>query len=79
MSIFETGHRQLLAVPSLVVSMARKPIPICMSPQPLFPTIGIGPLQLPITGVGLIMGGHVRVGMEDNVYYRRGEKAKNNA
>ena len=25
------------------------------------------------------MGGHVRVGMEDNVYYRRGEKAKSNA
>ena len=25
------------------------------------------------------MGGHVRVGLEDNVYYRRGEKALGNA
>ena len=25
------------------------------------------------------MGGHVRVGMEDNVYYKRGELAKSNA
>jgi 3-keto-5-aminohexanoate cleavage enzyme len=25
------------------------------------------------------MGGHIRVGMEDNIYYRRGELAKTNA
>jgi 3-keto-5-aminohexanoate cleavage enzyme len=25
------------------------------------------------------MGGHVRVGLEDNVYYCRGQKAKSNA
>jgi 3-keto-5-aminohexanoate cleavage enzyme len=25
------------------------------------------------------MGGHVRVGLEDNVYYARGRKAKSNA
>ena len=50
-----------------------------MPPQSIFSAIGIGPLQLPITTLGLIMGGHIRVGMEDNVYYRRGEKAKSNA
>ena len=50
-----------------------------MPPKSLFSTIGIGPLQLPITMVGLIMGGHIRVGFEDNVYYRRGELAKSNA
>ncbi len=44
----------------------------------LFSTIGIGPLQIPINIVGLILGGHIRVGMEDNVYYRRGELAKSN-
>jgi 3-keto-5-aminohexanoate cleavage enzyme len=27
----------------------------------------------------IIMGVHVRVGFEDNLYYRRGELAKNNA
>ena len=49
-----------------------------MPPKSLFSTIGIGPLQLPIISLGLILGGHIRVGMEDNVYYRRGELAKSN-
>jgi 3-keto-5-aminohexanoate cleavage enzyme len=40
---------------------------------------GIGPHQLPMTTFAIILGGHVRVGLEDNVYYRRGEKAKSNA
>jgi len=29
--------------------------------------------------MGLIMGGHIRVGMEDNIYYQKGEIAKSNA
>lgn len=41
--------------------------------------IGIGRAHLPISMMGLILGGHIRVGMEDNVYYRRGELAKTNA
>ncbi len=40
---------------------------------------GIGPHQLPMTTLAIIMGGHVRVGLEDNVYYKRGELAKSNA
>jgi len=28
--------------------------------------------------MALIMGGHIRVGLEDNVYYERGVLAKNN-
>jgi len=40
---------------------------------------GIGPYQLPLTTLAVIMGGHVRVGLEDNIYYRRGELAKSNA
>ena len=40
---------------------------------------GIGPYQLPMTTLALILGGHVRVGLEDNVYYRRGELARSNA
>jgi 3-keto-5-aminohexanoate cleavage enzyme len=39
---------------------------------------GIGAFQLPLTTLATLMGGHVRVGLEDNVYYRRGEKAKSN-
>jgi 3-keto-5-aminohexanoate cleavage enzyme len=40
---------------------------------------GIGPFQLPLTTLAALMGGHIRVGMEDNIYYRRGEKARSNA
>jgi 3-keto-5-aminohexanoate cleavage enzyme len=40
---------------------------------------GIGQFQLPMTTLATLMGGHVRVGLEDNIYYRRGEKAKSNA
>ena len=39
----------------------------------------MGPTQLPITTIGLAMGLNVRVGMEDNVFYRRGELLENNA
>jgi 3-keto-5-aminohexanoate cleavage enzyme len=39
----------------------------------------IGPFQLPLTTLAILMGGHVRVGLEDNVYYSRGRKAKSNS
>jgi len=42
-------------------------------------TIGIGKTQLPMSMMGLIMGGHIRVGLEDNIYYERGVLAKTNA
>lgn len=37
------------------------------------------PLQLPLTTLPTLMGGQVRVGLEDNVYCARGRKAKSNA
>jgi 3-keto-5-aminohexanoate cleavage enzyme len=40
---------------------------------------GIGPFELPMTALATVLGGHVRVGLEDNIYYRRGEKVKSNA
>ena len=40
-------------------------------------TSGIGPAQLTVNTHALLMGGHVRVGLEDNIYYRRGELASN--
>ncbi len=43
-----------------------------------FNTLGFGPHQLPFAAMGIIFGGHVRVGLEDNVYYRRGELAESN-
>jgi 3-keto-5-aminohexanoate cleavage enzyme len=43
-----------------------------------FNTLGFGPHQLPFATLGTILGGHVRVGLEDNVYYERGEPAASN-
>lgn len=40
---------------------------------------GIGPAQLPLGTLAILLGGHVRVGFEDNVYYRKGELAGSNA
>lgn len=38
---------------------------------------GIGKGHLPIMYATLAMGGHIRVGLEDNVYYSKGVKATN--
>jgi len=38
---------------------------------------GIGRAQLPMAAVAVAMGGHVRVGLEDNIYYSRGRLATN--
>ena len=38
---------------------------------------GIGQAQLAMATHAILMGGHVRVGLEDNIYYRRGELATN--
>ncbi|MDO5712905.1 MAG: 3-keto-5-aminohexanoate cleavage protein [Tissierellia bacterium] len=45
----------------------------------LLSVLGVGPAQTPICALSLLMGHHVRVGLEDNVYYHRGELAKSNA
>ena len=39
---------------------------------------GIGRAHLPMSMMALAMGGHIRVGMEDHVFYKKGELAKNN-
>jgi 3-keto-5-aminohexanoate cleavage enzyme len=38
---------------------------------------GIGRAQLPLAVTAIAMGGHVRVGLEDNLYYERGRLATN--
>lgn len=45
----------------------------------IFNVLAIGRHQLPLTTMGIIMGGHIRVGMEDNLYYRKGEPVESNA
>jgi 3-keto-5-aminohexanoate cleavage enzyme len=38
---------------------------------------GIGRQQLPMALAAIAMGGHVRVGIEDNIYYSKGRLARN--
>jgi 3-keto-5-aminohexanoate cleavage enzyme len=40
---------------------------------------GIGRYQLPVAAQAIVMGGHVRVGLEDNIYWAKGVLAKSNA
>jgi 3-keto-5-aminohexanoate cleavage enzyme len=42
-----------------------------------FNCTAIGTAQLPLTTLTMILGGCVRVGLEDNIYYRKGELATN--
>jgi 3-keto-5-aminohexanoate cleavage enzyme len=45
----------------------------------MWQAIGIGRAQLPLSFAALALGGNVRVGYEDNVYFRKGELAESNA
>jgi len=40
---------------------------------------GIGRYELPLSAHAIAMGGHVRVGFEDNIYYSKGRLADSNA
>lgn len=40
---------------------------------------GVGSAQIPLATQSLLLGGGVRVGLEDNIYYAKGELAKSNA
>jgi 3-keto-5-aminohexanoate cleavage enzyme len=48
-----------------------------LPPQTIFCVSAIGPAQLPATTQAILLGGHVRVGLEDNNYYSRGKLATN--
>lgn len=40
---------------------------------------GVGRAQLPLNTMAVVLGGHVRVGFEDNIYLEKGVLAKSNA
>ena len=53
---------------------------LSVDPEELRVTVtSMGATQLPLTTMGIAMGLNVRVGMEDNVLYRRGEPVVDNA
>ncbi|MFW5800037.1 MAG: 3-keto-5-aminohexanoate cleavage protein [Spirochaetota bacterium] len=48
-------------------------------PSATWGVAGIGKYQLPCAMMAMVMGGHIRVGFEDNIYYHKGVPAKSNA
>ena len=46
-------------------------------PDATWTVAGIGPTQLPMNTHAILMGGHVRVGLEDNIYFSKGVLATN--
>ncbi|CDG20366.1 conserved protein of unknown function [Xenorhabdus poinarii G6] len=51
----------------------------CLPENSIWSAIGIGQAQLPLNTYSILLGGHVRTGLEDNIYYRKGELASSNA
>jgi len=49
-----------------------------LPPDAMFSVCAVGRHQLPMTTLSMLYGGMVRVGLEDNLYYAKGEIAKSN-
>lgn len=60
---------------SQVIAAMRSQLP----PDSEWSVLGVGKDQLPAALVALCEGGHVRTGVEDNVYFRKGVLASSNA
>ena len=62
------------ATPENLVFMKNK-----LPPHAIWSVLGIGIAQLPMITMGMLLGGNVRVGFEDNIYLRKGVLASSNA
>ena len=62
------------ATPEMLYSMIE-----FLPPECYFNCCATAAAQLPVTTMSMIMGGAIRVGLEDNIYYSRGVPAKSNA
>jgi 3-keto-5-aminohexanoate cleavage enzyme len=50
-----------------------------LPPDSTWSVAGIGRAELPLGALAIILGGHVRVGFEDNIHYAKGVLAESNA
>jgi len=50
-----------------------------LPPDTIFNCTGVGSMQTPIATLGMLLGGCIRVGFEDNLYYAKGQLADSNA
>jgi uncharacterized protein (DUF849 family) len=58
--------------PSTLLAMVNQ-----LPPGAIFSTFSIGRMQLPFVALAALVGGNVRVGLEDNLYLSRGDLATN--
>jgi uncharacterized protein (DUF849 family) len=72
---FVLGVKYGFAATPETVMYARGMLP----PGAVWSAFGIGRAEFPIVAQSWLMGGHLRVGMEDNIYLERGVLAKSNA
>ncbi len=76
----EPAHFQLVmgvdggipATPENLIHMRNQ-----LPPNATFVVAGMAKWQLPMTTMTILMDGHVRVGLEDNIYYAKGKVARN--
>jgi 3-keto-5-aminohexanoate cleavage enzyme len=72
---FVTGTRHGMPATAAALVAALELLP----PASTWSVLGVGRAQTPMATLALAMGGHVRVGLEDNIFYRHGELATGNA
>ncbi len=53
--------------------------PATNKPKAVWSVLGVGRHQLPMITMAMLLGGHARVGFEDNLYIKQGVLAKSNA
>jgi 3-keto-5-aminohexanoate cleavage enzyme len=78
--ITQPAHFQLVmgvdggipATPDNLLHMCRQ-----LPPSATYCVAGVGRWQLSMTSMAIILGGHVRVGLEDNLYFAKGKLAPN--
>jgi 3-keto-5-aminohexanoate cleavage enzyme len=50
-----------------------------LPPNAVWGVLGVGQAELPMITMGMLWGGNVRVGLEDNIFLRKGVLARSNA
>ncbi len=75
-------HVQFVMIGSTGISPTPKALIYCLDQIPsswTWSVCALGRAELPMGAVAMALGGHVRVGFEDNIFIRYGELAKSNA
>ncbi len=81
--VFDTPlHIQFVMIGRTGFSATPKTLLYCVEELPsdwTWSVCALGRTELPMGALAMTLGGHVRVGFEDNIYLKRGELLKSNA